>query len=170
MAAKSLLPDATCLTILRPGIVLSHDDHRLLMTARSLHLTPSFVLQRLPQAISAIAVEDLTQAIIVALAASPAPSGVFELCHPDPVRVHDIAQRGQRRDAAAPIPSGWLMNTIAALSSSVAYLSGTAPMLTFDKLKEMQQAQWCADSSAFTAATGWRPTIAPLTFLRPYLG
>jgi nucleoside-diphosphate-sugar epimerase len=169
MVAKSLLPDSICLSILRPGIVLSHDDRRLLLTARSLRFTPSFILQRLPQAISAIAVEDLTQAIIAALTSAPAPTGVFEICHPEPVRLHDIARRGRRRDPTARIDSGWLMTSIAAVSTSVAYLSGTAPMLTFDKLREVQHAYWCADSSAFTAATGWQPTTHPYTFLQPYL-
>lgn len=169
MVAKSLLPDAICLSILRPGIVLSRDDHRLLLTARSLSLTPSSVLQRLPLAISAIAVEDLTEAIIAALTTTPEPTGVFEICHPEPVRVHDIAGRGSRRDPTTPIDSGWLMKTLAAVSTSAAYLSGKAPLLTFDKLREMQHASWCADSSAFTAVTGWQPSVDPYAFLRQHL-
>jgi nucleoside-diphosphate-sugar epimerase len=166
---KTLLPAAIDLTILRPGIVLSRHDHRLLLTANSLRLTPSFVLERMPEAISAVAVEDLTGAIISALTTEPAPRGVFEISHPEPIRVHEIAKRCRRRDPRQPIKPGWLMSAMAAVSTAAAYFTGTAPMLTFDKLREMQHAKWCADSSAFTAATGWEAKTQPYAFLKPYV-
>jgi nucleoside-diphosphate-sugar epimerase len=166
---KALLPDAVALTILRPGIVLSLDDHRLLLTAKGLRLTPTFVLERMPDAISAIAVEDLTQAIMACLITKPAPRGVFEITHPEPVRVHELAKRGRRRNSSQPIKPALIMSAIAALSTAAAYFSGSAPMLTFDKLREMEHAKWCGDSTPFTAATGWKPEVDPYSFLKPYV-
>ena len=166
---RSLLPERVHVAILRPGIVLSRDDHRLLLTAKNLRWTPSSVLARLPSAISAIAVEDLSQAIVAALASQPPLTGVFEIGHPEPVRVQDIAGRGARLEVEASLTSSWLMKTIAAAATSAARLTGTAPLLTFDKLREMQHASWCTDSTAFMAATGWQPVIHPMTFLQPYL-
>jgi nucleoside-diphosphate-sugar epimerase len=166
---RSLLPEAIALTILRPGIVLSSEDHRLVLTAKSLRFTPTFVLERMPQAISAIAVEDLTQAIMASLTTEPAPRGVFEITHPEPIRVHEIAKRGRRRDPSQPIKPVWIMSAIAVLSTAAAYFSGTTPMLTFDKLREMGHAKWCGDSTPFTAATGWKPEIDPYSFLKPYV-
>jgi nucleoside-diphosphate-sugar epimerase len=167
--ARSLLPERVHVAILRPGIVLSRDDHRLLLTAKNLRWTPSSVLARLPSAMSAVAVEDLSQAIIAALASQPPLTGVFEIGHPEPVRVQEIAGRGARRDPEASLTPSWLMKTIAAAATAAARLTGAAPLLTFDKLREMQHASWCTDSTAFTAATGWQPSIHPMKFLQPYL-
>lgn len=170
LIAKSLLPRAVQLCILRPGIVLSRHDHRLLLTARSLQSAPAFLLRRLPEAMSAVAVEDLSQAIVAGLIADLAPVGVFEIGHPHPIRLEDVT--GLRRKpprSEARVAPGWLLLTMAAAATATAYLTGSAPLLTFDKLREVQHLYWCANSSRFMAATGWQANIHPYTFLQPYL-
>lgn len=166
MVARSLLPPEVPLTFLRPGIVLSRADHRLMTTVKGLRFTPSAILGRMPHAISAIFVGDLSGAIVAALTTTPAPDGVFDICHPDPIRLHDFAGRGGRIDPEARLASGWLLKAMAALSGLASLVSRREPLLTFDKLREMQEPSWCGDSSAFTSATGWKAVTDPLGFLK----
>lgn len=56
----------------------------------------------------------------------------------------------------------WLLNSAARLNLCLARISGSAPMLTPPKLRELRHSNWLADNQAITAATGWTPLISLL--------
>jgi nucleoside-diphosphate-sugar epimerase len=163
MVALALLPAALPLTILRPGIVLSRGDARLMRTIGSADTTPGFVVRRLPEALSAVHVDDLAAAILAALTTPEPARGVFEICHAEPLRPQQLARKASRYTAGR-ISSGPVLKSMAAFSTLASIVSGSAPMVTFDKLREMEERSWCGDCAPFTAATGWIPAVSPAAF------
>ena len=68
-----------------------------------------------------------------------------------------LAHRGDAR--AEALGEIVLLDAVAALNSRIAAVTGSAPMLTPPKLRELRHPDWVADNSAITAATGWTPAV-----------
>ena len=45
------------------------------------------------------------------------------------------------------------------LNSSIARITGRAPMLTPPKLRELRHNDWVVDNDAITSKTSWIPTV-----------
>lgn len=60
------------------------------------------------------------------------------------------------RRLSIPIPC---LRLVAGINLAAARIFGYAPMLTPGKVREITHADWVADGSALTQATGWRPLV-----------
>lgn len=63
------------------------------------------------------------------------------------------------------IPPG-LLSALGFCNLQLSRLTGKAPMLTPGKVRELTEAEWLCDNSAFTAATAWRPRVDLASGLR----
>jgi nucleoside-diphosphate-sugar epimerase len=114
--------------------------------------------------LSLIHVSDLVTAIIACLQSEAASGQTLTLCDGSPMgynwhEMADIAaHHWSRRVRLLQIPH-WLLNSIAALNSRLATITGNAPMLTPPKLRELRHSDWVVDNTAIFAATGWTPSV-----------
>ena len=53
----------------------------------------------------------------------------------------------------------WLLNLVARCNLRLARITGSAPMLTPAKLRELRHSDWVVDNQAIGEVTGWSPTI-----------
>jgi nucleoside-diphosphate-sugar epimerase len=53
----------------------------------------------------------------------------------------------------------WLLNGVAGLISTIARITGNAPMLTPPKLRELRHEDWVVNNDAISSATGWTPAV-----------
>jgi nucleoside-diphosphate-sugar epimerase len=150
--------------VLRPPAVYGPGDKEMLpifqLMQRGIALVPGSPEAR----ISLIYVADLVDAIIALLRSDAATGETFTLCdgRPNGYNWHEMAaiaaQHWSRPVRLLRVPRP-LLNTVAALNSKLAAITGRAPMLTPPKLRELRHADWVADNSAITAATGWTPLV-----------
>jgi nucleoside-diphosphate-sugar epimerase len=152
--------------VLRPPAVYGPGDKEMLpifqLMQRGIAAVPGSPEVR----ISLIYVSDLVDAIIACLQSETAnrQTLTLTLCdgRPNGYNWHELAdiaaQHWSRRVRLFRVPQ-WLLNAIAALNSKVAGITGSAPMLTPPKLRELRHDDWVTDNSAITAATGWTPTV-----------
>ena len=54
----------------------------------------------------------------------------------------------------------WLLDTVAQLNIRVAGITGSAPMLTPPKLRELRHTDWVVDNEAISGITEWTPAIS----------
>lgn len=150
--------------VLRPPAVYGPGDKEMLpifqWMQRGIALVPGSPEAR----ISLVYVADLVEAIIACLRSRAANRQTLSLCDgkPDGYNWHDMAsiagQHWSRRVRLVRIPRA-LLNILAALISGAARITGSAPMLTPPKLRELRHEDWVVDNTAITAATGWTPTV-----------
>ena len=149
-------------TALRPTAIYGPGDREL---------RPLFALMRrgiVPatgprgQRLSFLHVDDLAAAVLAWLQHWPAcRDGIFPLHdgRPNGYDWRDIGHAVAGRPVS-PIPVPQALLALAAHGNRLlSSLIGYAPMLTPGKLREINQPDWLADNSEFTAATGWTPTI-----------
>jgi hypothetical protein len=79
------------------------------------------------------------------------------------------AAAGRNRYRRLRIPPGFL-TALGFCNLQLSRLTGRAPMLTPGKVRELTEAEWLCDNSAFAAATAWKPQIDLATGLRLTLG
>ncbi|MEO0973212.1 MAG: NAD(P)-dependent oxidoreductase, partial [Pseudomonadota bacterium] len=150
-------------TVLRPPAVYGPGDRELLdlfaLIRRGWVPRPGPPTQRL----ALLHVDDLARAIVAALAI-PAHrcAGVYALDdgHFQGYSWREIAESvaPDVRTRIFPIPSV-LLQALGTLNLWSATVFGYAPMLTPGKARELGYSRWLCDNRAFTAATGWQPTI-----------
>lgn len=114
------------------------------------------------QRLSFLHVADLASAVLAWLDHWPACQGQCFSLHDGRPGGYDWAEIG--RAAAGrpvrPIPLPPSLLAVAAHGNRLlSSLLGYAPMLTPGKLRELRQPDWLADNAAFSAATGWTPTL-----------
>jgi 2-alkyl-3-oxoalkanoate reductase len=147
-------------TILRPPAVYGPGDTLMLpilkMARRGLIARFGPRNQRL----SLLYADDLASAVKAWLAAWPKCAGMtfsiddgHEGGYDWPGIVHAA---GGSRYRAVGIPSP-LLAGIARLNMIVAGMAGYSPLLSPGKVREMTQANWLCDNTAFVQATGWQP-------------
>jgi nucleoside-diphosphate-sugar epimerase len=107
-------------------------------------------------------VADLARGIAAAAEAPGAAGGTFALCHPEVAAfgaVLDAMARALGREGRAlPIPRP-LLRAAGFVADQVASLSGTVPVLSADKAREITAPGWVADPSAARRALGWEARI-----------
>jgi nucleoside-diphosphate-sugar epimerase len=154
--------DALTWTILRPPAVYGPGDAELrgllALARRGLAVRPGPPGQRL----ALLHVTDLVRAVAACLAAPAAcRHGCYAVDDGKPAGYDwdeiGLAVAG-RQVLQLGIP-GWLLDGAARLNLQLAQVLRYAPMLTPGKVRELQQARWLCDNSAFTQATGWQPEI-----------
>jgi nucleoside-diphosphate-sugar epimerase len=113
---------------------------------------------------SLIHVSDLVSAIIACLQSVSARHKILALSDgtPEGYSWREIA--GIARDHWSREVRLWripplLLNCVAALNSGIAKVTGSLPMLTPPKLRELRHENWVADNEEITATTGWSPSL-----------
>ncbi len=150
--------------IVRPPPVYGPGDKEMLpifqMMARGVATVPGSPAART----SLVHVSDLVTAITACLCSTDAKHQILPLCDgkADGYNWREMAdtaaQTWSRKVRLWRVPS-WLLNSVAALNSSLARLTGSDPMLTPPKLRELRHSDWVVDNQAITAATGWTPSV-----------
>jgi nucleoside-diphosphate-sugar epimerase len=150
--------------ILRPPAVYGPGDREMLPVFQSMRRGIAQVPGSPAARTSLIHVEDLVAAILACLR-SPATTGqTLTLCDGKANgynwrEMADLAaQQWSRPVRVWPVPR-WLLDSVAALNSGIAGITGRAPMLTPAKLRELRHEDWVVDNSAITSATGWMPEV-----------
>jgi nucleoside-diphosphate-sugar epimerase len=152
------------LTILRPPAVYGPGDREMLPLLLLLMRGFALMLGSEGSRFSMLYVDDLAAAIERCLVAGDSTRGTFAL--------HDGRVGGYTWDAivelAAPVrgrpirrlrlPRG-LLNSLAVMSSQWGRLTGTAPMLTPGKVRELTHADWVCDNTEVSRALGWTPQV-----------
>ncbi|CAA0126145.1 Uncharacterised protein [Halioglobus japonicus] len=151
-------------TVLRPPAVYGPGDKEMLpifeLMQRGIAVVPGSPEVRM----SLIHVSDLVEAIIACLRSEAASGQTLTLSdgRENGYNWHEMTaiaeEHWSRRIRLFQVPR-WLLNTVAAVNSKIANITGAAPMLTPPKLRELRHDDWVADNSAITAATGWTPKI-----------
>lgn len=170
MVAARLVPAGAGLTVLRPGIVLSAEDRRLMRLLRLARWIGPAMARHMPERCSAVAVEDVSQAVAAALTTTPQPCGTYDISHPEVLELRRLLRRRSGRNPPPRPASGGLVDALARIAMFAARIAGTAPALTTDKLREASHAEWCCDPAPFTAATGWKAQGAPADFVAAHAG
>ena len=150
--------------ILRPPAVYGPGDKEMLpifqWMRRGIALVPGSPEART----SLIHVSDLVNAIIACLQSAGANRQTLSLCDGkhNGYSWREIAgiaaQHWSRRVHLWRIPR-WLLNSVAGLNSSIANITGKAPMLTPPKLRELRHHDWVVNNDAIGSATGWAPVV-----------
>ena len=151
--------------ILRPPAVYGPGDKEMLpifqWMGRGIAPVPGSAEART----SLIHVSDLLRAIIACLQTTDTLHQTLTLSdgRPDGYNWHEMASIAaivwDRKVRLWRVPS-WLLNTAARLNIMLAGITGSAPMLTPPKLRELRHPNWVADNQAITTATGWTPHVS----------
>ena len=164
--AEQLLQKSASLdwVILRPPAVYGPGDQEMLpifqWMARGLVPVPGAPTARL----SLIHVEDLVAAIIACLESSTTRHQVLYACDGKPegynwLELTAIASAlWSRRIRMWQVPA-WLLNAAARVNMWLSAVTGSAPMLTPPKLRELRHQDWVVDNAAVSISTGWEPKI-----------
>jgi len=164
--AETLLQESAELdwVIVRPPAVYGPGDKEMLPVfqtmARGLATVPGTAEAR----ISLIHVDDLSIAIIACLQSGRAIHHTLSLCDGKPGGYdwHELAvivgSIWGRRVRIWRVPA-WLLNLVARCNLRLARITGSAPMLTPAKLRELRHSDWVVDNKAIGEVTGWSPTI-----------
>jgi nucleoside-diphosphate-sugar epimerase len=159
------------LTILRPPAVYGPGDREMLPLLLLLMRGFALMLGSEGSRFSMLYVEDLAAAVERCLVAGDSTRGTFAL--------HDGRAGGYTWDAivelATPVrgrpirrlrlPRG-LLHSLAVLSSRWGRLTGTAPMLTPGKVRELTHADWVCDNAELSRALDWAPQVEFASGLR----
>lgn len=150
--------------ILRPPAVYGPGDKEMLPIFQWMHRGIALVPGSPEARTSLIHVSDLVDAILACLQSAGANRQTLTLCDgtPNGYSWREIAsvaaQHWSRKVRLWRIPH-WLLNGVAILNTKAARITGSAPMLTPPKLRELRHNDWVVDNGAITAATGWTPRV-----------
>ena len=152
-------------TILRPSAVYGPGDKALGPLFRAMQHGIAPLWADSPARFSLLHVSDLVTAVMACLHEPKLASAIYEL--------HDGHAGGYSMDEVIATASGvlgkrirpiripaWLLGAFAAVNTAGARVLPYQPMLTRWKLAELRHPQWVCDNSAFTNASGWRPTVS----------
>lgn len=144
------------ITILRPPMILGARDTATIplfkMASGLLRTKPGLRKKEF----SYIAVEDVVEAILAALASNP--GGSFYIAANETISdfqlIHTAAQAAGGRGITLPIPIA-LVKLMSLLVDTIPAWRKAAPSLTRDRAREIWPDRWVVDSSAFREATRW---------------
>lgn len=149
-------------TILRPPALYGPGDQEMLPLLRWLRRGIAPVTGPLDQRLSLLHVDDFADAV-QAWMGEPAPCRHQTYAIDDgtpggydwPAMGRAVAGRPVR---LLPVPAS-VLHSAGAINGLLSLAFGYAPMLTPGKVRELRQAHWLGDNTAFQAATGWQPRI-----------
>lgn len=150
--------------IIRPPAVYGPGDVEMLPLFKTMYRGLAVIPGSPDARTSLIHVDDLVAAILACLQADSATHLTLQLGDgtENGYSWRQIAAIGealwQRRIRLWQIPR-WLLNAVASLNSTFARLTGSSPMLTPPKLRELRHHDWVAENGPITQATGWQPEI-----------
>ncbi len=150
--------------IVRPPAVYGPGDKEMLPIFQWMHRGIALVPGSPEARTSLIHVTDLVDAIIACLQSAGAKRQTLTLCdgkhngYSWREMASIAAQHWSRRVRLWCIPR-WLLNGVAGLISTIARITGNAPMLTPPKLRELRHEDWVVNNDAISSATGWTPAV-----------
>lgn len=166
-AAEGVLAelDAPAWDALRPPAVYGPGDRQILMFFRLLQRGIALLPAGDKARVSLIHVDDLVEAATVWLTAAPASGAVYELGDGKNggYAWRTIIETASRVLIVKPrylTPPIGLLRTVSRASKAWGLLSGRAPFLTPDKIREIRHTDWVCRDERFRRLTGWRPRVA----------
>jgi nucleoside-diphosphate-sugar epimerase len=150
--------------IMRPPAVYGPGDKEMLPIFQWMGRGIAFVPGAAEARISLIHVADLVAAIMACLYTPGTRHQTLSLSDgkPDGYNWHEMAgiagATWARRVRLWRVPA-WLLDTVAQLNIRAAGITGSVPMLTPPKLRELRHKDWVVDNEAICAKTEWTPTI-----------
>ena len=158
------LSDELDWTVLRPPVIYGPGDRETLKLFRLMRRGIAFVPGSAESRISMIYIDDLCSAVERAVVSEGMEGRILE--------VHDGARNGYswrdvadaagryfgRKVRSVAVPEA-AMRPLARVNRGMARLTGSAPMVTPEKLREIYHSDWVCRSNPLTASTGWTPAI-----------
>jgi len=151
--------------IMRPPPVYGPGDKEMLPIFQWMGRGIAFVPGSTKARISLIHVADLVAAIMACLYTPRTRHQTLSLCDgkSDGYNWREMASIAattwDRRVRLWRVPT-WLLDTVAQLNIRVAGITGSAPMLTPPKLRELRHTDWVVDNEAISGITEWTPAIS----------
>jgi nucleoside-diphosphate-sugar epimerase len=151
--------------IMRPPAVYGPGDKEMLPIFQWMGRGIAFVPGSADARISLIHVADLVAAIMACLYSPGTRHQTLSLSDgkPDGYNWHEMAGMAGatwvRRVRLWRVPT-WLLDTVAQLNIRVAGITGSAPMLTPPKLRELRHSDWVVDNEAISEIVEWAPQIS----------
>jgi len=161
--------------VLRPPAVYGPGDRNILVLFRLLRRGLVLLPAGSEGRVSLIHVDDLVAAITAWLEGTTAEGRIYELDdgHEGGYSWRYIGAAVAREFSVRPryvVPPRRLLGLIGRISEGWGQLRGRAPLLTNDKLRELQHGDWVCRDLRFGKATGWAPRIGLEDGLRSTLG
>lgn len=149
-------------TVVRPPAVYGPRDRDLLTLFQAARRGWQPEMGAADRRLSLIHVEDLVEGMLAA-GRSPATLGrAWFVTGDGPVRQSDLGAALAAAVGRAPrrvrIPAS-AARLVGTLSSLVSQVTGEAPLLTRERVREVGEGHWVCTAAALEAATGWRPRI-----------
>jgi len=156
-----LLKDRLPVTVIRPPAVYGPRDTAILrvFAAVKRHVLP--VLKKGGR-FTLVHAEDLARAVHLALVDPRAKGQVYFVGEPeitDYVEVGAAVSRALRSRAMIVSPPGFLLGAGAIAAEVFGALTGTAPLLTREKLSEIRAGDWICSSAKIRHELGWEPQL-----------
>jgi len=152
-------------TIIRPPAVYGPGDLEILKLFRAMKRGYAPVAGRTDNTFSLIHGRDLSAAILSACHHGKAFGATFE---PDdkkrggytvPEVAEVVSSELQRSVRPLAVPGG-ILHMLALVNEGVAYVSGTAPIFSRNKVREMAHPEWVSDPETHKAVSHWSPEIS----------
>lgn len=153
------LGEPLAVTVLRPPAVYGPYDRDLLALFRGAQRGLLPVVGSPERRLSLIHAADLAEGMLHAGRSEAAQGKAWFVTHAEAVRQADLAEALGvalgRRVRRLPVPAS-AARVLGTLSSLLAQLTGRAPLLTRERIREVGEGHWVCSGEALAAATGWR--------------
>lgn len=153
-------------TIVRPPGVYGPRDTSFITVFRMVKLPIFPTLGSAEQELSLIYVDDLVEALLVAMDNPACLSKTYFACHPEVVTSRGLAGHFYRAVKGLDEASGtgptivtlpaWLTKSAMSLTGAAARIAGRATLLSPDKAKELLADAWTCSAAALQNDTGWK--------------
>lgn len=157
------LGEPLTVTVLRPPAVYGPYDRDLLALFRGAQRGLLPIVGSPERRLSLIHAADLAEGMLLAGRSAAAQGRTWFVTHPEAVRQADLAEALGvalgRRVRRLHVPAS-AARVLGSLSSLVAQLTGGAPLLTRERIREVGEGHWVCSAEALAAATGWRASTA----------
>jgi nucleoside-diphosphate-sugar epimerase len=156
-----LLRDRLPVVVVRPPAVYGPRDASVLKVFRAVkwHLIP---VLRADARFSLVYAEDLAKAVRQALVDERALGQTYFVGEPDVTDYHELGEcvRGALGTWAWTLRPPWpLLQSLAFANEVVSALSGRAPIVSREKLREITAGDWICSSAKIRAQLGWTPEV-----------
>lgn len=153
--------DRMAVTVIRPPAVYGPRDTAILkvFTLAKRHLQP---VLRSGGAFSMIHVEDLASAVVAVLSRDEAAGEIFFAAEPDRTDYDELGALVREAlgtwTVRVAVPR-WALMGIALGAEGFARVTGAAPLLTREKLREISAGDWVCSSAKIRDRLGWSPRV-----------
>jgi nucleoside-diphosphate-sugar epimerase len=163
-AVRELAGDVS-VTVIRPSVVYGPRDRATLSFFRAVRRGALPIVGDGSNSLSVVYVADCAAAVAAALSSGPNASngGTYFVDDGEPLVWREAVEEielalGRRARLRIGTPA-WALRVAAAANQARGEITGHPQMLTFDKLRELEQRHWVCSSVAARRDLGWAPRV-----------